>query len=409
MGSFEGVELPADESAVILVDGREVRGLVEQDPDRPQDGPIHLSEEPSGPFRVLESTPLGGGDSGILQLLEDSGIAVLDALGPGHRGKTRGVNPEREQDRFAQHPVISVERIDVEVATEVADVQEPARSGVGVEGVELAPSGRTLAGRDAGSGPGVLPVTDPGRVHVRPSTRPPYLRGFPTGPFLDPNRSRFRPPTPLPTAVQIIEVFHSLQGEGPLTGVRTTFIRTARCNLRCSWCDTPYSFGPGKSRSIDSLLSEVGRHRTRHVCLTGGEPLLQGESVTLVERLAGRGISTVIETGGSLDISPYLKVPRVALSVDVKCPSSKMQGRNRWTNIPKLRSRDILKFVIADRKDYLYARRIVRRYRGPATLVFQPVWGSDAGRLADWVLGDRLDVRVMLQEHKVLWGDVPGR
>ena len=83
----------------------------------------------------------------------------------------------------------------------------------------------------------------------------------------------------------------------------------------------------------------------------------------------------MIETGGSLDISPYLKVPRVALSVDVKCPSSKMQGRNRWTNIPKLRSRDILKFVIADRKDYLYARRIVRRYRGPATLVFQPVVG----------------------------------
>jgi len=209
--------------------------------------------------------------------------------------------------------------------------------------------------------------------------------------------------------VQIIEVFHSLQGEGPLTGLRTTFIRTARCNLRCSWCDTPYSFGPGKPRSIDSLLEEVGRNRTRNVCLTGGEPLLQSDSVKLVKRLAELGVTTVIETGGSLEISPYLKIPQLILSVDVKCPSSKMQSHNRWTNLPKLRSRDVLKFVIADRKDYLYARRVVRRYRGPASLVFQPVWGSDAGRLADWVLRDHLDVRVMLQEHKVLWGDVPGR
>jgi 7-carboxy-7-deazaguanine synthase len=209
--------------------------------------------------------------------------------------------------------------------------------------------------------------------------------------------------------MRVIEVFHSLQGEGPLTGVRTTFIRAARCNLRCSWCDTKYSFGPGRSRSIASLLAEVARHRTRHVCLTGGEPLLQTESVELVKRLAARGITTVVETGGSLDVSPYLAVPRLVLSVDVKCPSSGMEGRNRWANLPRLRSRDVLKFVIADRRDYLYARRVLRRYRGGATVVFQPVWGTDAGRLADWVLRDRLDVRVMLQEHKVLWGDAPGR
>jgi 7-carboxy-7-deazaguanine synthase len=209
--------------------------------------------------------------------------------------------------------------------------------------------------------------------------------------------------------MRVIEVFHSLQGEGPLTGVRTTFIRTARCNLRCAWCDTQYSFGPGRSRSVGSLLTEVARDKTRHVCLTGGEPLLQSESVTLVERLADRGITTVVETGGSLDVSPYLGVARLVLSVDVKCPSSKMEKRNLWTNLPRLRSRDVLKFVIADRKDYLYARRVVRGYRGAATLVFQPVWGTDAGRLADWVLRDRLDVRVMLQEHKLLWGDAPGR
>jgi 7-carboxy-7-deazaguanine synthase len=209
--------------------------------------------------------------------------------------------------------------------------------------------------------------------------------------------------------MRIIEVFHSVQGEGPLTGVRTTFIRTARCNLRCTWCDTTYSFGPGRERSIASLLGDVTRHRTRNVCLTGGEPLLQRESVTLVRRLSERGITTVIETGGSLDIGPYLPIPNVVLSVDVKCPSSHMEARNRWENLPHLRSTDVLKFVVADRGDYDYAKTVLRRYHGPATVVFQPVWGTDAGRLADWVLADRLDVRLMLQEHKVLWGDTPGR
>ena len=209
--------------------------------------------------------------------------------------------------------------------------------------------------------------------------------------------------------MRIIEVFHSLQGEGPLTGVRTSFVRTARCNLRCSWCDTTYSFGPGRERSIDSLLREIARHRTRHVCLTGGEPLLQRDSLELVRRLSERGLTTVIETGGSLDVRPYAGLPGVILSVDVKCPSSQMEAKNRWANLPLLGPGDVLKFVIGDRPDYLYAKRALRRPRGPAAVVFQPVWGSDAGRLADWVLRDQLDVRVMLQEHKVLWGDVPGR
>ena len=209
--------------------------------------------------------------------------------------------------------------------------------------------------------------------------------------------------------MRIIEVFHSIQGEGPWSGVRTTNDRTARCNLRCRWCDTKYSFGPGRERSIRSILAEVARNRTAHVCLTGGEPLLQKESRELVAALARRGIRTLIETGGSLDVRPYLGLDRVTLSVDVKCPSSGMEGRNHWANLPLLRARDVLKFVIADRKDYLYARRVLRRYRGPATVVFQPVWGTEAGRLADWVLADRLEVRVMLQEHKLHWGDAPGR
>ncbi len=209
--------------------------------------------------------------------------------------------------------------------------------------------------------------------------------------------------------MRIIEVFHSVQGEGPLTGVRTSFIRTAVCNLRCTWCDTTYSFGPGEPRTIASLLKEVAAHGTRHVCLTGGEPLLQSESVDLVRRLSERGLTTVIETGGSLDVGPYLGIPNVILSLDVKCPSSKMESRNRWANLPKLRRRDVVKFVVGDRTDYDYAVGIWRKFAPRAQGVLQPVWGSDAARLADWMLEDRLDLRFMLQEHKHIWGDRPGR
>lgn len=209
--------------------------------------------------------------------------------------------------------------------------------------------------------------------------------------------------------MRITEVFHSLQGEGPLTGVRTTFIRSARCNLRCAWCDTTYSFGPGHERSIASLLREVERNGTHYVCVTGGEPLLQRDTVKLVRELARDGYEVVLETGGSLDVSPYLEIPNVVLSVDVKCPSSRMESNNLWDNLVRLRRTDVLKFVIRDRADYLYARRVLKEWTTRAQVVFQPVWGSPAGRLADWVLKDRLNVRVMLQEHKVLWGDVPGR
>ncbi len=209
--------------------------------------------------------------------------------------------------------------------------------------------------------------------------------------------------------MRIIEVFHSIQGEGPLSGVRTSFVRTARCNLRCRWCDTTYSFGPGRERSIPELIRTIERHRTRYVCLTGGEPLLQSESVSFVRELGRRGYTVVVETGGSLDISPYVAMPHVVVSLDVKCPSSGMERHNRWSNLCQLRSTDVAKFVIGDRTDYLYARRTLQRRPMAAIPVFQPVYGTPPGRLADWVLQDRLNVRVMLQEHKILWGDVRGK
>ena len=209
--------------------------------------------------------------------------------------------------------------------------------------------------------------------------------------------------------MRIIEIFHSVQGEGPWTGVRTSFVRTARCNLRCTWCDTTYSFGPGTARSVPSILREIRGHRTHFVCLTGGEPLLQKESVELVREVSKAGLTTIIETGGSLDVGPYLRIPRVVLSVDVKCPASRMQTRNRFENLSKLRPRDVLKFVIADRTDYDYARTVLRTHSSRAQSVFQPVYRTDPAKLAEWVLKDRLDVRVMLQEHKQIWGEARGR
>ncbi len=209
--------------------------------------------------------------------------------------------------------------------------------------------------------------------------------------------------------MRIIEIFHSIQGEGPWTGVRTSFVRTAACNLRCTWCDTPYSFGPGTERSLASILTEVAGHRTQHVCLTGGEPLLQPEGPQLVHSLSEAGYTVVVETGGSLDIRPYQGVSRVHVSLDVKLPSSGMQDRMLEVNWEHLRPEDVVKMVIADRTDYEAAKGFLERHPMPCEVVFQPVWGTPPGRLADWVLSDALDVRVMLQEHKVFWGDVPGR
>lgn len=209
--------------------------------------------------------------------------------------------------------------------------------------------------------------------------------------------------------MRITEIFHSLQGEGPETGKRTAFVRTARCNLRCAWCDTPYSFGEGTEMSVEEVLGRVRSFRTRNVCLTGGEPLLQAESLALLARLSEEGYRTVVETGGSLDISPCVRIPGVTIDLDVKCPGSGMEKTLRRENLRLLRTVDCAKFVIRDKGDYEYAKDFLSRNPLASEVVFQPVWGTRAADLAEWVLGDSLDVRVMLQEHKHIWGDVKGR
>jgi 7-carboxy-7-deazaguanine synthase len=201
------------------------------------------------------------------------------------------------------------------------------------------------------------------------------------------------------------EIFHSIQGESRRAGEPCVFVRLTACDLRCSWCDTPYAFYEGRKRTIDDVVAEVERYGCSLVEITGGEPLLQEDVYPLMDELIARGHTVMIETGGHRSIS---RVPAAVLKiVDVKCPGSGEAHRNHWENLEAVRSQDEVKFVIKDREDYDYARDIVQRH-GLAgkvgAVLFSPVHGVlDARLLAEWVLADRLPVRLQLQLHKFIW------
>lgn len=210
--------------------------------------------------------------------------------------------------------------------------------------------------------------------------------------------------------LRISEIFHSLQGEADAAGWRTVFIRLTGCPLRCHWCDTAYAFHGGEWRTQDDILAEVARHRVRHVCVTGGEPLAQKRCLPLLAALCDAGYEVSLETSGALDVAAV--DPRVRKVVDLKAPGSGEVARNRWENLDHLLPHDQVKIVIADRADYEWARDCITRLAIPARcqVLFSPVHASLAPRdLADWILADRLDVRFQLQLHKLLWGDQPGR
>ena len=209
--------------------------------------------------------------------------------------------------------------------------------------------------------------------------------------------------------MELSEVFFSIQGEGTDIGLPTVFIRTARCNLQCNWCDTKYSWEPGEDRPMEDVLEEVLSYAVPRACISGGEPLLQPKEVAaLAKGLEDAGIEVVIETNGSLDLDEVPRGPRTRFAMDLKCPSSGMQDRNLFTNLAKLRPDDMLKFVIAHQEDYLYAKKMLERSRPPCHVVFQPVGGLDLRDLVERVLEDRLDVRVLLQLHRYIWGDQRG-
>lgn len=204
--------------------------------------------------------------------------------------------------------------------------------------------------------------------------------------------------------LRVNEIFHSIQGESTLAGVPCVFVRLTGCNLRCVWCDTEYAFHEGEPLEIDRILEKVAAFGCPTVEVTGGEPLLQKETPELLRRLVEQGYRVLLETGGSL---PIEGVPAgVRRIVDVKCPGSGEADRNRWENLDDLREGDELKFVIAGREDYDWARDVVRDrdLAARVPVLFSAVHGRlDPGRLAGWVLGDRLPVRLQVQVHKVLW------
>ena len=201
------------------------------------------------------------------------------------------------------------------------------------------------------------------------------------------------------------EIFHSIQGESTHAGRRCVFVRLTACDLRCSWCDTPYAFHEGRKMSLDEVLAEVERHDCDTVELTGGEPLLQKDVYPLIDRLLERGKLVLIETGGHISLESVPAAVRTIM--DVKCPGSGEAGRTDWANLDRLDDNDEVKFVIRDRVDYEYARDILLRHTLDTkvhAVLFSPVHGvMDAKTLSEWVLEDRLPVRVQLQVHKYIW------
>lgn len=204
--------------------------------------------------------------------------------------------------------------------------------------------------------------------------------------------------------LRVNEIFHSIQGESTQAGRPCVFVRLTGCNLRCVWCDTEYAFHEGETLALDEVLERVKAFDCRLVELTGGEPLLQPEAIPLMERLLERGFEVMLETGGS---RPIEAVPAgVRRIVDVKCPASGECEANRWENLADLRAGDELKFVVADRADYEWARGVLdERTLAPEVVVlFSPVEGKlDPAQLADWLLADGSGARLQLQLHKQLW------
>ncbi len=216
--------------------------------------------------------------------------------------------------------------------------------------------------------------------------------------------------------LRITEIFHSVQGESTWAGLPCTFVRLTGCPLRCTWCDTEYAFHGGEKMSLDAIVARVEEIGTRVVEITGGEPLVHRNAFVLTERLLDLGYTVLVETSGAIDIAPL--DARAHRIMDLKCPDSGESARNLWSNLAHLTSHDEIKFVIASRADYEWAREVIRE-RGLdekvlagrlRALLMSPVWEKmDFRELADWILEDRLPVRYQIQLHKIIWGaNVPG-
>ena len=204
--------------------------------------------------------------------------------------------------------------------------------------------------------------------------------------------------------LDINEIFFSIQGESSRMGLPCIFVRLSFCNLRCRWCDSTYTFTPGRVMTLEAIRNEVDCHPCSRVEITGGEPLLQENVLPLMTFLCDDGYEVLLETSGSVDIS---RVDERGIRVlDIKCPGSDMEARNRLSNLNILRRTDEVKFVISDRRDYEWARELVRHrdLLETCSVLFSPVFGEQNPQsLAEWILEDGLPVRYQLQLHKFIW------
>ena len=210
--------------------------------------------------------------------------------------------------------------------------------------------------------------------------------------------------------LRVNEIFYSLQGETRTVGIPTVFVRLTGCPLRCGYCDTEYAFHGGNWCSIEEILNQVAAYQPRYVTVTGGEPLAQKPALPLLKQLCDAGYEVSLETSGALDISQV--DPRVIKVVDIKTPGSGEVEKNRFANIQSLLAHDQIKFVICHYDDYQWAKTMIDQYRltDICDVLFSPSYMQQKpGDLANWILKDNLPVRLQIQLHKFLWGDVPGR
>ncbi len=210
--------------------------------------------------------------------------------------------------------------------------------------------------------------------------------------------------------MRLTETFHSIQGEGTLIGIPMFFVRTNRCNLRCKWCDSVYTFEGGNEKDLSELIEEVKAVPEDWICFTGGEPLLQRDAEEFVKRSVEGGKKILIETSGSLPVNKFVSIPDTVIDMDVKTPSSGEEKTIHLPNLSLLRPSDYIKFVIQDEIDYQYARNFLNTHKNEikSETVFQPAWGTDLKWLVESSLTDGLNVRILTQLHKLIWGEISG-
>jgi 7-carboxy-7-deazaguanine synthase len=209
--------------------------------------------------------------------------------------------------------------------------------------------------------------------------------------------------------MKIYSIFKSIQGEGLTIGAPTTFVRTSGCPLRCTYCDTTQAYDAGEQMTLDAIMKKVERFGTRNVCLTGGEPLAQRDAPKLVQMLLDAGFKVVVETNGAMPLDELPCTESLTISMDIKCPSSGESEKMLFDNIELLGPTDQLKFIISDDKDYAYAKEILEKYSPKCEVIFTPVGGKDLKAVAEKVLKEKLEVRVLPQLHKFIWGEEDNR